>query len=81
MCSCVWYSLGKNTGTALPLCKMKSTFMGSLRFFIRESGACTKALGQSELLFCMSYEGGNEDQKIGLHATFLKSGKSQVSKS
>ena len=59
----------------------KSTFTGSLRFSLRESGAHTKALDQSELLFCISCEGGNEDQKTGLCATFLKSGKSQASKS
>ena len=80
--ACVLVVFGTPWGkTHFLVVKIKSTLMGSLRFFLRESGACTKALGQSELLFCISREGGNEDQRIGLCATFLKSGKSQASKS
>lgn len=71
---------GKRPQTALPLCKIKSAFMSRIRFFSRRSGVY-KGSGSVKLLLCGSRVGGNENQKIGLYTTFLKSRKIQASKS
>lgn len=43
--------------------------------------ACAKALGQSHLLLCGSFEGANKNRKVGLYTTFLKSRKIRAFKS